>query len=142
MPVLIAASVVAAGFFPAQKAGSKTVSSVAPIVAIASPAAVEALDKKAAAEAAGTALYDSLRLGDLGLSKEALIYAYTGYLALREKGALANENILSICDFSQSSFKKRLYILDVKNFRLLKKYLCGPWPQLRFAIRHQFFQHA
>jgi hypothetical protein len=121
-PLLVATVAAIAALFPSQKAGSKIaakdLSVAAAVPAVAKTAA--AIDRKAMAAAASTILYDSLHLDELGLSVEALQYAYLGYLQLREKGLLQNDAVLSICDFSQSSFKKRLYILDVKNFKVLK----------------------
>lgn len=76
-------------------------------------------DNKSLAEIMAGKLYDSLQLQDLGLSKEALLYAYKGYQYLLSKGRLEKDNILTICDFSQSSRKKRLYVIDVKNFKVL-----------------------
>lgn len=64
-------------------------------------------------------MYDSLNLDALGLSAEALQYAYKGYQSLVEKGAVANSGVLTVCDFSQPSNKKRMYIIDVKNFKVL-----------------------
>ncbi|MGZ5285797.1 MAG: murein L,D-transpeptidase catalytic domain family protein [Flavisolibacter sp.] len=64
-------------------------------------------------------LYDSLKLGKMGLGKEAMKYAYKGHQALVKKGLLENEDILTVCDFSQPSSKKRMYIIDVRNFKVL-----------------------
>ena len=64
-------------------------------------------------------LFDSLRLGRLGLGRVAFDYAIIGYTRLKAKGLLANPSILSIIDFSLSSAKKRLFVLDVKNYKLL-----------------------
>jgi hypothetical protein len=64
-------------------------------------------------------LYDSLRLNRLGLSEQALEYACKGYLKLENKGALKNPGILTICDFSKSSFEKRMFIIDVTNYKML-----------------------
>ncbi|MEO6916209.1 MAG: murein L,D-transpeptidase catalytic domain family protein [Chitinophagaceae bacterium] len=63
-------------------------------------------------------LNDSLDLDKKGLSEKALEYALRGYNTLMAKGLL-DKGILSICDFSQSSRKKRLYIIDVKNKKLV-----------------------
>ena len=63
-------------------------------------------------------LYDSLQLGQAGLSESALEYAMKGYNYLQEKG-LVSRNILSICDFSQSSRNKRLYVIDMASRKLL-----------------------
>ena len=64
-------------------------------------------------------LYDSLQLNRIGLGREAMKYAYKGYHALLKKGMLENTSIITVCDFSQSSGNKRMYIIDVKNFRVL-----------------------
>lgn len=71
------------------------------------------------AKAASHVLYDSLHLKELGLSLEALQYAYKGYEYLLAKGELKNADILTVVDFSQSSFKKRMYVIDVKHFKVL-----------------------
>jgi hypothetical protein len=64
-------------------------------------------------------IYDEMSLEDSGLSRQAFEYAWTGFYKLRKKGLLRRSNILSICDFSQSSSNQRLYIIDVRNHRLL-----------------------
>jgi hypothetical protein len=69
--------------------------------------------------ATATSIYDEMSLEDSGLSRTAFEYAWTGYYKLRKKGLLHRTNILSICDFSQSSSKQRLYVIDVRNRRLL-----------------------
>ncbi|OLY94603.1 hypothetical protein BUE76_02060 [Cnuella takakiae] len=119
LPILFTTVAAAAALFPTLKAGSK-VAEVKNYTVATAPAAPAALDLKATAAAASTALYDSLHLDQLGLSPEAMQYAYLGFLQLKDKGALRNEDVLSIVDFSQSSFKKRLYIIDVANFKVLR----------------------
>lgn len=123
LPLFLTTATISFALFSGLKAGSK----IAPKdLSVDTPAvakiniASEALDVKAIASAASTALFDSLHLDEIGLSYEALNYAYLGYLQLKEQGALVNDAVLSICDFSQSSAKKRLYIIDVKNFKVLK----------------------
>jgi L,D-transpeptidase catalytic domain len=64
-------------------------------------------------------MYDSMQLDVVGLSKQAFEYAVKGYEYLRKKNIVARESVLSICDFSQSSRKKRLYIIDMESMRLL-----------------------
>jgi hypothetical protein len=63
-------------------------------------------------------LYDSLKLEALGLNRKAFKYAWAGYRNLLEKGKLKNTGIISICDFTQSSSHKRLYIIDIDNMRV------------------------
>jgi hypothetical protein len=64
-------------------------------------------------------LYTELQLSDLGLSKQAFEYAYKGYQHLLKKQRLNNPSILTICDLSQSSNRKRLYILDLDENKVL-----------------------
>ncbi len=64
-------------------------------------------------------LYVSLNLAESGLSRYAFDYAVKGYNYLLSSGKLKNEQIISIVDFSQASSKKRLYVIDLKNKKLL-----------------------
>jgi L,D-transpeptidase catalytic domain len=64
-------------------------------------------------------LYDSLSLDSLGLSSEAYHKAVGGFLSLVLTGQVHNPGILSIIDFTLPSNKKRLFILDLYNGRLL-----------------------
>ena len=64
-------------------------------------------------------IYNELNLAATGLSEKAFDYAYKGYGCLTKKQKLANSNILAICDFSQSSSKKRFYILDLATNKIL-----------------------
>lgn len=75
-------------------------------------------DKKIIAKESAL-IYDSLKLDDLGLNEKAFQYAWKGYVSLRSAGKLKNTNIISICDFSQSSRNKRLYIIDVIEMKIL-----------------------
>jgi hypothetical protein len=70
-----------------------------------------------ALEAAG--LYYEMDLQDSGLNEKALEYALLGYHHLLKKHALHKSSVLSVCDFSQPSSAKRMYILDLQNRRLL-----------------------
>lgn len=65
------------------------------------------------------AVYDSLELDLKGLSKEAFDFAMAGWEDLLDKGKLKNDSIITIIDFDQPSYKKRLYVLDVKNNKIL-----------------------
>jgi hypothetical protein len=100
---------------PVVKAGSHTTSNN-PITAAISPLANTVVN---AVEAAGIKVYDSLQLDDLGLSREAFMYAFEGQQNLSRKGELNNADVLTVCDFSQPSTQKRMYIVDVKNFKVL-----------------------
>ena len=87
-----------------------------------SPAAVTAVSikhEKVSATTEASLVYDQSGLEQFGLSKAAFDFAWTGYQYLLEHNQLKKQHILSICDFSQSSKKKRLYIIDVENSKLV-----------------------
>ena len=65
------------------------------------------------------AIYDSLKLSNLGLSRQAYEYAMKGFRYLLSIGKLNDDKIISIVDFSLPSSKKRLFILDLINYKLL-----------------------
>lgn len=64
-------------------------------------------------------VYDSLSLGLSGLSQQAFDYAKKGLEKLIAEGRIINDSIISIIDFSQPSSMKRLYILDIKHYKVL-----------------------
>lgn len=66
----------------------------------------------------GASVYDNLCLGELGLSRNAFNLAMKGWARLKEDGQV-KKDIISICDFTQSSAKKRLYIVDLAEKKLL-----------------------
>jgi hypothetical protein len=69
--------------------------------------------------ATANAIYLDMDLEDSGLSHKAFEAAWIGYYKLKKKGLLKKTNILSICDFSQSSSNQRMYVIDVRNRRVL-----------------------
>ena len=64
-------------------------------------------------------VYDSLHLNLKGLSQQAFDYAKHGLDKLMAEGKLLNSSVISIIDFSQPSNKKRLFIIDLKNYKVL-----------------------
>lgn len=64
-------------------------------------------------------VYDSLHLEMKGLSQQAFDYAKEGFDKLMREGKLVNSSIISIVDFSLPSNKKRLFIIDLKNYKVL-----------------------
>ena len=66
-------------------------------------------------------VYDSLRLNLEGLNRKAFELAQEGFEKLKRQGAVVNDNIISIVDFSLPSTEKRLYVVDLKNYRVLYK---------------------
>ncbi len=118
MPLVLATVFsVSFAFAPLVKAGSKKAEFTPQGVLISNVAA--GLDMEEGAEAMASSLYNDLDLSSLGLSFDAMKYAYKGYEYLRNKGALGNSNILTVVDFSQNSRKKRMYIIDVTNREVL-----------------------
>lgn len=66
-----------------------------------------------------TSIYDSLHLDEAGLSQDAVYYAVKGYEKLLENGQVTNSRYLTIVDLSQSSRRKRFYILDMQKDELV-----------------------
>ncbi|MEP7374430.1 MAG: murein L,D-transpeptidase catalytic domain family protein [Chitinophagaceae bacterium] len=64
-------------------------------------------------------LYDMLDLQQRGLSMRAFEYAYKGYRRLLQKKIISKQDYLTICDFSQSSNNKRLYLVDMVNNKVI-----------------------
>lgn len=64
-------------------------------------------------------VYDSLHLNLKGLSQQAFDYAKKGLNILIEEGKLLNDSIISIIDFSEPSNKKRLFVIDLKHYKVL-----------------------
>jgi hypothetical protein len=75
-------------------------------------------ENNAASSAISAMLYQELNLANAGLSQEALSSAVKGYEKLVEEGVIQNTQYLTIVDLSQSSRKKRFYLLDLKNHKL------------------------
>ena len=69
--------------------------------------------------ATATAAYFDMDLQDSGLSRQAFQNAWIGYYILKKRGLLKKTNVLTICDFSQSSSNQRMYVIDVRNHRVL-----------------------
>jgi L,D-transpeptidase-like protein len=64
-------------------------------------------------------MYEEMKLKSSGLSRKVFAYAWKGYKRLLSSGQVRNSEVLSICDFSQSSRRKRLYVIDVESKKLL-----------------------
>jgi L,D-transpeptidase-like protein len=64
-------------------------------------------------------LYNYMDLGDSGLDEKAFEYAWRGYHNLVKRGMVRKKNVLSICDFSQSSSCRRMYVIDLAHRKLL-----------------------
>jgi len=64
-------------------------------------------------------IYVTVSLSETGLSRDIFNLAIKGLKKLDSDGKLNNPNIVTIVDYSQSSNKKRLYVIDLKNKKLL-----------------------
>jgi len=64
-------------------------------------------------------IYAAVNLVDTGLARDVFNLAIKGLKKLDTEGKLNNPNIVTIADYSQSSNKKRLYVIDLKNKKLL-----------------------
>ncbi len=62
--------------------------------------------------------YEQLHLSSLGLPVTAFNLAVKGWKKLKAEHAVSTD-IISICDFSQSSVNKRLYVIDLQHQKLL-----------------------
>ncbi len=76
-------------------------------------------DTVSAVDERGDNLYNTINLITYGLSKQAFEYAWQGFQKLSEKNKLRRNKYLTICDFSQPSSKKRLYIIDIEKEQLI-----------------------
>ncbi len=64
-------------------------------------------------------IYDSMKLDQSGLNQKAFEYAWRGYHNLMKEGKLKKSYVLTVCDFTQSSSAKRMYVIDVMHKKLL-----------------------
>lgn len=76
-------------------------------------------DSASSVDDRANSLYNTINLVAYGLSKQAFEYAWKGYEKLSEKNKIRRNKYLTICDFSQPSSKKRLYIIDIENEQLI-----------------------
>jgi hypothetical protein len=64
-------------------------------------------------------IYADMSLEKEGLDEQAFEYAWRGYHNLLKRRLIRKRSVLSICDFSQSSCSKRMYVIDVRHRKLL-----------------------
>lgn len=64
-------------------------------------------------------IYDSLKLNLKGLSENAFASAVKGFQYLKAKGRIINDNVITIADFTKPSCEKRLFVIDLKNCKIL-----------------------
>ena len=64
-------------------------------------------------------LYTGMNLSAAGLARTAFFDACKGYEYLLSQNEIQRPGILTICDYSQTSSKKRLYVLDLNAGKIL-----------------------
>lgn len=112
------------------------------------PVATEVSTTALSIEAEAMSLYHDMNLDRLGLNEQAMIAAYKGHQKLVEEGKVPNDNILTVCDFSQPSDRKRMYIIDVEKQQVLvNTYVAhgkntGLQRAERFSNRHESLQSS
>ena len=77
------------------------------------------MSESGSAKMANFDTYSVGNLAETGLSREVFNLAIKGMKKLDSNGRLQNPNLITIADYSQSSNKKRLYVIDLKNKKLL-----------------------
>ncbi|HBL76091.1 MAG: hypothetical protein A2W90_11795 [Bacteroidetes bacterium GWF2_42_66] len=70
-------------------------------------------------EIANDDIYTAVSLSETGLARDVFNLAIKGLKKLDTEGKLNNPTIVTIADYSQSSNRKRLYVIDLKNRKLL-----------------------
>ena len=73
----------------------------------------------AAAANASAVMYNDLQLAENGMHSEVFELALKGFAKLIESGKIANEDKITIVDFSQPSSQKRLYVIDLNKKQIL-----------------------
>jgi hypothetical protein len=58
-----------------------------------------------------------------GIPEPAIHLTFNSYFSLIDEDLLRNDSIITIIDFSKPSIEKRMYILDVKNYKIVKNTL-------------------
>ena len=64
-------------------------------------------------------IYEQMELQQQGLRFEVFDKALTGYFNLKREGKLSDKQVLTIVDFTKSSAKKRLWVLDLDKKQVL-----------------------
>jgi len=113
--------------------GKVAVATKVPMVAAAGARTITLATAAARSRAAATAkaaelkmvineaviIYNYMSLENTGLDEQAFEYAWRGYHNLLKKGRIRKRSVLTICDFSQPSSSRRLYVIDVRKKKLL-----------------------
>lgn len=84
--------------------------------------------------------YDSL-LKQIDLDFEAFNQAFIAHQSLVRKNSLLNDTLLTIVDYSKPSYKERLYIIDLKNVKLIEKSLVAHGQNSGVILADEFSNH-
>lgn len=82
----------------------------------------ERIEKQRSAEPAYLKKYNQMELQENGLSAELFKKGFHGYSNLKSSGLVKND-IIMLVDFTKPSTEKRMWIIDLKNNKLLKNTL-------------------
>ncbi len=94
---------------PAPENDEKKFASLLPAASAESPAVAYWVDS----------VYTHLRLDSMGLDRKVFFYAIKGQQYLASQQKLGKPNLITICDFTQSSKNKRLYVIDMQLGKVL-----------------------
>jgi hypothetical protein len=78
-----------------------------------------AVGSEFSAESESAALYTELNLESIGMKENVFSIAMQGFKKLVSKGSVHNDDLITIADFSQPSNQKRLYVVDLKDKKVL-----------------------
>lgn len=76
-------------------------------------------DESVAVRQVVDSFFKVMNLEKMGLKKSVFFAGLKGYEYLVSKNKIRREGILTICDYSQSSSQKRLYVLDLDHAKVL-----------------------
>jgi hypothetical protein len=83
------------------------------------PKTTDSSDTKADVGLSAAALYKQIDFGENKVSFDAFNKAYVGYTNLKKAGKLTGNDVISIADFSLISTKKRLWVIDLNQKKVL-----------------------
>lgn len=86
-------------------------------VLVSTPVSVTVLTESSSISA--IALYNEMGLQSYGLSREAFEQGIKGLNYLNKAGAINNSDIITIIDFSLPATQKRLFVIDLRNNKVL-----------------------
>jgi hypothetical protein len=85
-----------------------------------------------------SSLYIHWNLGTSGLGQAAFEAAVKGYRHLSQKGQLPHDHLLTIIDFTKASTQQRLFVVDMRQGRVLFRSLVAHGQQSGGQYAHRF----